>query len=105
MRLISRCGRSPSRPARRCGMRDGEPRVSALVLARDEAHNLPECLASLAWADERVVVVDAASNDASEAVAAHLADRAIVRAFDDFACQRNAGLAIAPGDWIFAVDA
>jgi len=82
-----------------------EARVSALILARDEAANLPGCLAALAWADERVVVVDPASADATEAVARRQADRVVVRLFDDFAAQRNAGLAIAGGDWVFAVDA
>jgi glycosyltransferase involved in cell wall biosynthesis len=83
----------------------GLPTVSALILARDEAHNLPACLASLAWCDERVVVVDASSRDATEAIARSLADCVIVREFDDFAAQRNAALAAASGDWVFAVDA
>jgi glycosyltransferase involved in cell wall biosynthesis len=82
-----------------------EPRLSALILARDEAENLPDCLASLAWADERIVVVDAASTDRTEAIANRMADRVIVRAFDDFSSQRNAALDLATGDWVFAVDA
>lgn len=82
-----------------------DPTISALILARDEAHNLPDCLAALGWADERIVVVDSASRDASESIARSLADRVIVRDFDDFASQRNAGLAAATGDWVFAVDA
>jgi glycosyltransferase involved in cell wall biosynthesis len=80
-------------------------RISALVLARDEAHNLADCLASLDWVDERVVVVDAASRDDTEAIARRLADRVAVRPFGDFAAQRNAALALATGDWVFAVDA
>ena len=79
--------------------------ISALILARDEARNLPGCLESLAWADERVVVVDAASKDATESLARKLADRTIIRKFDDFANQRNAALALASSDWVFAVDA
>jgi glycosyltransferase involved in cell wall biosynthesis len=82
-----------------------EPTVSALVLARDEAHNLPSCLAALSWADERIVVVDPMSRDATLTIARGLADRVIVRPFDDFASQRNAALAVARGDWAFAVDA
>ena len=81
------------------------PTVSALIVARDEAENLADCLASLAWADERVVVVDAASRDATEAIARRHADKVAVRPFDDFASQRNASLAMASGDWVFAVDA
>ncbi len=82
-----------------------EPRISALILARDEAENLPDCLASLAWVDEVVVVVDAATRDASEAIATSLAHRVLVREFDDFASQRNAALGLASGDWVLAVDA
>ena len=76
-----------------------------MIVARDEAENLQGCLESLAWADESVVVVDAASLDRTEALARRLATRVIVRAFDDFAGQRNAGLELATGDWVFAVDA
>ncbi len=82
-----------------------EPTVSALIVARDEAAHLADCLASLAWADERVVVVDAASTDATEAIARERADRVLVRPFDDFAGQRNASLGLATGDWVLAVDA
>ncbi len=81
------------------------PTLSALVLARDEAVNLPACLDALAWADERIVVVDPASLDDTEAIAGRLADLVLVRPFDDFAAQRNAGLDAATGDWVFAVDA
>jgi glycosyltransferase involved in cell wall biosynthesis len=82
-----------------------EPRVSVLIIARDEADNLPGCLASVRWADEVVVVVDATSRDGTREVAEQGADRVAVRAFDDFASQRNAALNLASGDWVFAVDA
>jgi glycosyltransferase involved in cell wall biosynthesis len=82
-----------------------EPGVSVLIVARDEAHNLADCLAAARWADERVVVVDAASRDATLAIARREADVVAVRAFDDFASQRNAALAMATGDWVLSVDA
>jgi glycosyltransferase involved in cell wall biosynthesis len=82
-----------------------DPRVTALILARNEAHNLPHCLESLRWAYETVVVVDAASRDQTRAIAEREADVVAVRTFDDFASQRNAGLALASGGWVFAVDA
>jgi glycosyltransferase involved in cell wall biosynthesis len=82
-----------------------DPRISVLVVARDEAHNLAECLAAARWADERVVVVDAASRDATLAIARREADVVAVRAFDDFASQRNAALGMSGGDWVLSVDA
>jgi glycosyltransferase involved in cell wall biosynthesis len=81
------------------------PSITALILARDEELELPECLASLGWADEVVIVVDAASSDATLDIARKRADRVLVRPFDHFAAQRNAGLELARGDWIFSIDA
>ncbi len=86
-------------------MPESRPRITALIVARDEAANLPDCLASLAWTDEIVVVVDAASRDETLTIALNSATRVEVRPFDDFAHQRNAALGLATGDWVFAVDA
>ena len=86
-------------------MGDRTARISALIVARDEAENLPGCLESLSWADETVVVVDQRSTDRTEAIARGMADRVLLRPFDDFARQRNAALGLATGDWVFAVDA
>jgi glycosyltransferase involved in cell wall biosynthesis len=82
-----------------------EPRLSVLVVAKDEAHNLADCLAAARWADERVVVVDARSRDTTLEIARREADVVVVRDFDDFASQRNAGLDSASGDWLLSVDA
>jgi glycosyltransferase involved in cell wall biosynthesis len=76
-----------------------------LVLAKDEAHNLPDCLAAAGWADEVIVIVDRATRDETAAIARRGADLVAIRTFDDFAHQRNAALELASGDWVFAVDA
>ncbi len=81
------------------------PRVSALILAKDEAANLPNCLSTVAWANEVIVVVDRASRDQTETIAKQGADLVAIRTFDDFANQRNAALDLASGDWVFAIDA
>ncbi len=82
-----------------------EPRISALIVARNEEANLPACLDSVRFAHERIVVVDPASEDRTLAVARSLADVVQVRSFDDFAAQRNAGLAVATGEWVLSIDA
>ena len=82
-----------------------EPRISVLVVARDEAHNLADCLAAARWADERVVVVDPASRDATLEIARRDADVVAVRPFDNFASHRNAALALSTGDRVHSVDA
>jgi glycosyltransferase involved in cell wall biosynthesis len=82
-----------------------EPRLSVLVVARNEEDNLSACLETVRFADERVVVVDASSTDGTLEIAQRLADVTSVRAFDNFANQRNAALALASGDWVLSVDA
>jgi glycosyltransferase involved in cell wall biosynthesis len=82
-----------------------EPRLSVLVVAKNEAANLEECLASARFADQRVVVVDAASRDATLEIARRHADLVSERAFDNFANQRNVALGLASGDWVLAIDA
>jgi glycosyltransferase involved in cell wall biosynthesis len=80
-------------------------RLSVLVVAKNEAHNLAGCLARARWADERVVVVDSSSEDATLEIARRDADVVALRPFDDFASQRNAALRVASGDWVLSVDA
>jgi glycosyltransferase involved in cell wall biosynthesis len=82
-----------------------EPRVSVLVVAKNEAQNLAECLEAARWAFERIVVVDPLSRDATEQIAREKADIVAVRAFDNFASQRNSALDLSTGDWVLAVDA
>ena len=84
-------------------MADG--RVSVLILAKNEARNLPHCLETVNWANEVIVVVDRASRDETQAIAQRGADLVAIRTFDDFASQRNAALELASGEWIFAIDA
>ena len=79
--------------------------LTAAVIARDEEHTLPACLASLAFADERLVLVDAATVDRTREVARLHGARVEERRFDTFAAQRDAALSLAHGDWVLFVDA
>lgn len=87
---------APDRPA--------APRLSALVVARDEEEHLPGCLQSVRFADEIVVVLDR-SVDGSRAIAASLADRVIEGAWEIEGDRRNTGIDACTGDWVLEVDA
>ena len=78
--------------------------MSACVLACNEAEHLECCLQSLAWADEIVVVIDAKSSDASEAVARRLASRVEVRPYAGDIEQKRYCTSLAKNDWAFVVD-
>jgi len=82
-----------------------EPRLSVTLIARDEEDRLPGALASVAFADERIVVVDAASTDHTEEVARRAGARVLVQPFDGFGRQKNAAAALATNRWILSLDA
>jgi len=79
--------------------------VSACVIARDDAHHLERCLASLAWTDETLVVIDERSRDGSEALAERCGARVLRRAYAGNVEQKNFALAQAKHDWVIALDA
>ena len=81
------------------------PKLTAAVIARDAEALLPDCLASIAFADERLVLVDAATRDRTREIAAGAGARVEERSFDHFAGQRDAALRLAQGDWVLFVDA
>ncbi|MFI5119700.1 MAG: glycosyltransferase family 2 protein [Thermoanaerobaculia bacterium] len=82
-----------------------QPRLSVTLIARDEEDRLPSALASVAFADERIVVVDAASTDRTEEIASRAGARVLVRPFDGFGRQKNAAAALATNRWILSIDA
>jgi len=79
-------------------------KLSAVVLTRNEEANITDCLRTIAWADERLVV-DSGSADATCDLARNLGAKVIYHPFRDFADQRNFAMREAEGDWVLFVDA
>ena len=79
-------------------------KLGALVLTYNEAENISECLASLEWVDE-LVVVDSYSDDKTVELAKGYTNQVYQREFDDFASQRNFGLEELTTEWVLVVDA
>jgi glycosyltransferase involved in cell wall biosynthesis len=81
-----------------------QPRLSALVVARNEEAQLAACLATLAFADELVVVLDR-SGDGSKAIAERFGARLVEGAWPLEGERRQAGVAACTGQWILEIDA
>ena len=81
------------------------PRLSVVLITRNEIRNIDACLRSVAFADE-VVVVDSASTDGT-ADAARAAGARVLDAPDwpGFGPQKNRALDAATGDWVLSLDA
>jgi glycosyltransferase involved in cell wall biosynthesis len=78
--------------------------LSLVIIARDAAHELPDCLASAAFAAE-TVVVDSGSSDDTAAVAARCGARVIEHAWEGFGPQKNFAVGQASHDWVLCLDA
>jgi glycosyltransferase involved in cell wall biosynthesis len=80
------------------------PRLSVVVITLNEEARLRDCLLSVAWADE-IVVVDAQSTDKTASIAHEFTDHVFVRPWPGFAEQKNFAIAEATGDWVLSLDA
>jgi GT2 family glycosyltransferase/predicted Zn-dependent protease len=84
----------------------GQPRVSLCMIVKDEEHNLPACLQSVADLVDEIVVVDTGSTDRTKEVAARFNAKVVDFAWvDSFSAARNESLRHATGQWIFWMDA
>jgi glycosyltransferase involved in cell wall biosynthesis len=79
--------------------------LSVVIVARNEAANLPRCLASVrGWTAETVVALNG-TTDASAAVAAAAGASVHVVPWAGFRDTKNAALALARQPWILCLDA
>ncbi len=85
-------------------MRGSMAQISVVVLARNEEANIANCLNTLQWADE-LLVLDSYSDDSTVEIARGMGAEVRQRRFDNYALQRNAALRIASKAWVLFVDA
>ena len=78
--------------------------LSVVIITLNEEANLARTLASVAWADE-IVVVDSGSIDRTREVAESFHAKFFVEPWKGFAAQKNSALEKASGDWILSLDA
>ena len=79
-------------------------RLSAIIIAQDEADRIGRAIASLAFADE-VIVVDGGSRDATVAVAERAGARVVRHPWSGYGAQVRFAVAQTSGDWILRLDA
>ena len=79
--------------------------ISVVISARNEESKLGRCLASVAWADE-VVVIDNSSTDGTARIAREFGAKVFRRPNNLMLnVNKNFGFEKASGDWIFSLDA
>lgn len=97
-------GQAP--PAVRVDVRPASAKapVSVVILAKNEAHQLAECLETVGWAAEILVVDDESTDDTAE-IAESLGARVLRRRTDNEGRQRNWAYAQARQPWVLSLDA
>lgn len=79
-------------------------KLSAVISVHDEEGQLADCLETLAFADEIVVLLDKCT-DGSEAVAKRFTESIHHGSWPTEGERRNTGIAACRGEWVFEIDA
>ena len=82
------------------------PRLSVVMIVKDEERYLEECLNSVKDAADEIVVVDTGSKDRTVEIAKSFGAKVVFHEWtDDFSAARNVSLDHATGDWALWIDA
>lgn len=80
-------------------------KLSVVIATKDEERNIKDCLESVKWADE-IVVVDDESKDRTVEICREYTSNIIPNdSKGDFHVNKNLGIEKSSGDWILSIDA
>src|SRR5213593_1536533 len=77
--------------------------VSAIVVCFNEEQNIGDCLDSLRWCDE-IVVVDSFSTDRTVEICRQYTERVVQRQWAGYRDQKAFAHSLATKEWVFLVD-
>jgi glycosyltransferase involved in cell wall biosynthesis len=79
-------------------------KLSVVIATKEEENNIRDCLESVKWADE-IVVVDDASTDRTVEICREFTDKIFMNdSKGSFHKNKNPGIERAKGDWILSLD-
>lgn len=81
------------------------PKLSVIIITRNESQNIGDCLRSVDFADQ-IVVVDFSSSDGTPQIARDMGATVIETSdWPGFGLQKNLALSHACGEWVLSIDA
>jgi glycosyltransferase involved in cell wall biosynthesis len=83
----------------------GQSCISIVIIAKDEEPFIGRCIQSVGWADDILVVVDAATCDRTAEIAESLGVRVYQQPWLGWSKQKGFGVAQARYDWVCVLDA
>jgi len=79
-------------------------KISAIIITKDEEHSIRECLQSISWVDE-IIVVDSGSKDQTLKICKEFGVKIFTKSWQGFGPQKNQALKHAKHKWILSIDA
>ena len=80
------------------------PRLSVIIIAKNESENIADCIKSANFADE-VVVLDSGSSDNTNSIAKKLGAKVFNKPWKGYGQHKNLAIQLAKHEWIFSLDA
>lgn len=79
-------------------------KISVVIITGNEENNIRDCLKSVSWADE-IIVVDSESTDNTVNIAKEFTVKVFVHKWQGYSAQKTYSLTLAKNDWILSLDA
>lgn len=79
-------------------------KLSVIVITKNEEENIRDCLESVKWADE-IILVDSFSRDKTVEIAKKYTGKIFQKEWVGYGRQKNLALEKATGDWVLNIDA
>ncbi len=79
-------------------------KISVTIITKNEEENIEDCLRSVSWADE-IILVDSGSKDKTVEIAKKYTDKIYHKDWVGFADQKSYALSLASNNWVLSLDA
>ena len=85
-------------------MKSKTPAISATIITKNEERYIEDCLKSLTWTDE-IIVLDSGSTDKTVEIAKEYTHKVFVEQWRGMGAQKDRAVELAGGPWIVSLDA
>jgi glycosyltransferase involved in cell wall biosynthesis len=78
--------------------------ISVIIITGNEEKNIEDCLKSVAWSDD-IIVVDCFSKDKTVEISKRYTERVYLKEWVGYAKQKSYALSLAKNEWVLSLDA
>jgi len=79
-------------------------KISVIIITKDEEKNISDCLRSVEWADE-IIVVDSESSDRTVELTKQFTHKVFTQKWEGYVPQKRYALSLATNEWVLSLDA